>query len=74
MKIYEFRNSKGELVFGADAFNKDFKRQIEKFFKKDLDLINQELKTFNCVTKDGEEYTMSTMFIDFAEDEDMEKE
>ena len=72
MKIYEFRNSKGELVFGADAYSEDFKRKIEKFFKKDLDVINQELKAFNCVTKDGEEYTMSTMFIDFAED--MEEE
>lgn len=72
MKIHEFRNSKGELVFGADAYNKDFKRQIEKFFGKDLDVINEELKAFNCVTKDGEEYTMSTMFIDFAED--MEEE
>jgi hypothetical protein len=65
MKIYEFRNSKGELEFSVNAYDKTGKEQIEKFFKKDLDLINKELKEFNCITKDGETYTMSTMFIDF---------
>ena len=68
MKIHEFRNSKGELVFSANAYDEDFKRQVEKFFKKDLDLINKELKEFNCITKGGETYTMSTMFVNFAED------
>lgn len=68
MKIHEFRNSKGELVFTANAYDENFKRQVERFFNKDLDLINKELKEFNCITKDGEDYTMSVMFLDFMEE------
>lgn len=69
MKIYEFRNSKGELVFSANAYAKRSIEQIEKYFGKNIELINKELKNFNCITKDGETYTMSTMFLDFMEEE-----
>lgn len=69
MKIHEFRNSKGELVFTANAYDENFKRRLERFFNKDLDLINKELAEFNCITKDGEEYTMSVMFLDFMEEQ-----
>lgn len=69
MKIHEFRNSKGQLVFSANAYDKDFKEQVEKFFGKGINVLNKELAEFNYITKDGETYTMSVMFLDFTEEE-----
>lgn len=69
MKIHEFRNSKGELVFSANAYDEDFIKQIVNFFGKDIDALNKELSENNCITMNDETYTMSTMFIDFVEEE-----
>lgn len=69
MKIHEFRNLKGELVFSANAYDKDFKKQIETFFGKDVDVLNKELSENNCIIMNDETYTMSVMFLDFMEEE-----
>lgn len=68
MILHEFRNSNGELALSVNANDEYFERKVKKFFKKDLNLIYKELSLFNCITKDGENYTMSTMFVDFVED------
>lgn len=68
MKIHQFRNSKGVVELSVNIYDDNSKRKIEKFFGKDLKLINKELEKFNCITKNGEDYTMEILFLDFAEE------